>query len=78
MRAPLDVVPSARTEAAVKRDDQVRPQVEQYQGRYKARHDERAGPQPSWRAGDWVRVRHPVTGKLEGKWSFRIESQTAR
>ena len=76
MRTALDVLPGQQTEAAGRRDAEVRPRVERYQDKYKARYDQRAGSQPVWKAGDWVRVRHPVTRRLEGKQAVQVESQT--
>ena len=75
MRTALDVLPAEKTSAARERDAKVRPRVAAYQGRYKARHDRRAR-RPAWKAGDWVRVRHPVTRKLEGREPVQIAEQT--
>ena len=76
MRTPLDVLPAPQTDATRQRDGELRPRVQRYQARYKARHDERAGPMPVWQAGDWVRVRHPVTGKLEGRRAVQVQERT--
>jgi len=73
MEAPVSV-PVGTPDRAV--DSDVRARSEQYQAKYKLRHDERAGKGPTWEPGDWVRVKHPVTGRVSNSKSVQVQSRT--
>ena len=67
-RTALDVAPS--------RDDRVREHHRRYQADYKSRYDRTATAVPRWKTGDWVRVRRPVSGRVEGQQSVQIGCRT--
>ena len=69
---------AARTalEVTASGDAKVRECHRRYQAAYKARHDRTATAAPRWAAGDWVRVRKPVSGRVEGQPSVRIARRT--
>ena len=54
----------------------VRERHRQYQVKYRERHDRTATAAPAWEVGDWVRVRRPVSGRVEGQPAVQIESKT--
>ena len=67
-RTALDVTPPG--------DAKVKEHHQRYQAAYKARHDRTATATPKWEAGDWVRVRKPVSGRVEGQPPVRIARRT--
>jgi len=75
-RTPMDVLPVPGKGGARALDNSVRKRVESYQAKYKARFDSRAGAEPTWVEGDWVRVRHPRTGRISGRPPVQIEVRT--
>ena len=58
------------------RERAVRERNRQYQTKYRERHDRTATAAPAWEVGDWVRVRRPVSGRVEGQPAVQIESKT--
>ena len=75
-RTVLDVLPSVYSGSSGRRDSAVRRRHRTYQAAYKARHDRTATAAPSWEAGDWVRVRKPVSGRVEGQRSVQVSRRT--
>ena len=67
-RTVLDAAPTL--EKAVREHNQ------RYQAAYKARHDKTATGDPRWDSGDWVRVRKPVSGRVEGQRSVQVDRKT--
>ena len=72
-RTVLDVAPSSSPTAV---DSAVRRHHRSYQEAYKARYDRTATAAPRWGEGDWVRVRKPVSGRVEGQRSVRVSRRT--
>ncbi|XP_043198714.1 uncharacterized protein K02A2.6-like [Amphibalanus amphitrite] len=54
----------------------VRRRHRRYQSAYKRRYDRTATAAPRWEAGDWVRVRKPVSGRVEGQPAVQIRERT--
>lgn len=76
-RTPVDVFPVPGPSAdGVQRDRQVRRHFNQYQEGYRRRHDRSAGQLPTWRKGDWVRLRQPVSGRIEAQEPVQIQRRT--
>ncbi|XP_043216447.1 uncharacterized protein K02A2.6-like [Amphibalanus amphitrite] len=71
-RTVLDVTPSGRAAE----DRAVRQHHQSYQETYRARYDRTATAAPRWEAGDWVRVRKPGTGRVEGQRSVQVSRRT--
>ena len=67
-RTVLDAAPTLEKE--------VREHNQRYQAAYKARHDRTATTDPQWDSGDWVRVRKPVSGHVEGQRSVQVDHRT--
>ena len=75
-KTSVDVLPASEPESAERRGQRVRKRFRRYQARYKDRHDRTATAAPAWREGDWVRVRRPSSGRVEGRVSVQVEKQT--
>ena len=67
-RTVIDATPS--------RDGELREHHRRYQAAYKARYDRTATGDPRWDVGDWVRLRKPVSGRVEGQKSVQIQART--
>ncbi|KAF0313140.1 uncharacterized protein FJT64_016281 [Amphibalanus amphitrite] len=76
-RTILDVTPSDVTPSGRAAEDRaVRQHHQSYQETYRARYDRTATAAPRWEAGDWVRVRKPGTGRVEGQRSVQVSRRT--
>ena len=73
----VDVLPPPfpdRGRASV--DRRVRRRHRRYQAGYKERYDRSATAPPAWAKGDWVRLRKPGTGRVEGQPSVQVQRRT--
>ena len=70
------VSPASSGRASSSRDPAVRRRHRRYQSAYKSRYDRTSTAAPKWEAGDWVRVRQPVSGRIEGQQSVQIACRT--
>ncbi|KAF0301011.1 uncharacterized protein FJT64_026589 [Amphibalanus amphitrite] len=78
-RTILDVTPSDVTPSGRAAEDRaVRQHHQSYQETYRARYDRTATAAPRWEAGDWVRVRKPGTGRVEGQRSVQGHHKPAK
>ncbi|KAF0307533.1 Myosin light chain kinase family member 4 [Amphibalanus amphitrite] len=76
-RTILDVTPSDVTPSGRAAEDRaVRQHHQSYQETYRARYDRTATAAPRWETGDWVRVRKPGTGRVEGQRSVQVSRRT--
>ncbi|KAF0308138.1 hypothetical protein FJT64_020616 [Amphibalanus amphitrite] len=73
-RTLLDVVPGEVSSPDT--GGELRARHEKYQAAYKARYDRGSTGAPRWRVGDWVRVRQPVSGRVEGQRAVQISRRT--
>ena len=75
-RTALDVFGQPQVAEGDDRQRAMRERHRRYQAAYKERHDRTATSVPKWEAGDWVRVRLPVSGRLEGQPSVQVRERT--
>ena len=75
-RTSVDVLPVPEPEDTSQRVRRVKRRFRRHQAQYKDRHDRVATAPPAWRVGDWVRVRKPVTGRVEGQRSVQVDRRT--
>ena len=74
-RTALDVLKRDAPKGAG-RGRAVRERHRRYQAAYKTRYDRTATAAPTWETGDWVRVRKPVSGRVEGQPAVQIRERT--
>lgn len=75
-RTAVDVLPVPEPQPAPVRSRRAAQRFRKHQAVYKARHDRSSTGPPKWEEGDWVRVRAPVSGRVEGRTPVQIERRT--